>query len=136
MDRATFWHDAARDRDARRLRRPGPEPVRGCARGQRRKIESSLSGRGRLIDARAVRSRDYEDVWFIAAKMEGPDVDAPDSIATWASVYDRESLVSVNDAADKYADLAPAITMPTNPQLSMDRDGAELSQDCVRESAR
>lgn len=98
-------------------------------------IQRGLDG-GRLVDARAVQSRDYEDAWFISATVQGPDAGAPDAIATWASIHDREAVVSVNDAAVKYSDLAPAITMSTNPQLSMYRDGAELSQDCVSERAR
>lgn len=103
---------------------PVPRDVaRGIADGL------TVAGKGALSKARAVRSRDYERVWFVAAEIRGPGMD--NVVGVWATnSIDASELGSVfpaNGIADEFSTWGDA-----GPRrFAMTDDGAREAEGCV-----
>jgi hypothetical protein len=93
-------------------------------------LESGLtvSGGGQLKDAQAVRSGDYERVYFISARITGSGM-GNDTIGTWAksgNVNSGEGLVlSVDTFAKEFSDWFPGDKEGAEYHVTMEDDGAE-----------
>lgn len=89
-----------------------------------------------LSDTWAVRSDDFENVWFVASDLDGPGMDGPDEIALWAtSALDEDGqhapgdggvVLSVNGIAAEFSDWPEAGDRATDAD-----DGAEDALDCA-----
>ncbi len=64
-----------------------------------------ISGGGSIRNAQAVKSADYESVYFVSADLEGEGLAAKDDVATWASnKSDGTGLIfSVNATAQEFS---------------------------------
>ncbi len=83
----------------------------------------------RFDHARAVKSNDFERIYFISAEVTGPG--RPNAVGTWASnrVEPGEGLIW---AVDDVARSSTTWPKPSGAQtMSMADDGAELSRECV-----
>ena len=88
-----------------------------------------------LRDAQAVRSKDYKQIWFVAADIEGPGLSGPNQIGIWST----DSLVAVSisgGANDLYAvnDLARQYTewgLDAKLPVSKDADGISQATACT-----
>ena len=97
------------------------------------KVDSIASGSTipgyRLDHARAVKSNDFERIYFISAEASGPGL--PNAVGTWASnrLEPGEGLIWAID------DIARSSTTWPKPSgvetMSMIDDGAEQSRRCV-----
>lgn len=87
----------------------------------------------------AVRSDDFELVWFVAGDLEGPALDADDDIAIFATnMLDEDGnydggagfIFAVGGFATEFSDWPDGGN--TDAEMSIFDDGAELSEDCAR----
>jgi hypothetical protein len=97
-------------------------------------LESALtvSGGGSLRAAYAVRSNDFEKVWFIAAEIQGLGMEGDDEVAIWATNIPPGSgtpsgmIFAVNGFAEEFS------VWPTGSDISGSDDGASEARGCVR----
>jgi endonuclease YncB( thermonuclease family) len=95
-------------------------------------IATGLEGGLSLRGAQAVRSEDFEEVYFIAADIEEPGMDGADQIGVWASnaLKAGEGLIlAVNEVAQELTDWPDADS--TDAEMTMADDGAEEARGCV-----
>jgi hypothetical protein len=94
-------------------------------------------GGGTLTNAKAVKSNDYQRVYFISADIDGPGLEGSDDIGTWAQNGPLRVggglTLSVDNVAIEFSDWPDAGT--TDFMLSMQDDGAEESKDCVEDAS-
>ena len=67
----------------------------------------TVEGQGSLEPVVAVRSDDFEEVYFIAAEIDGPEVEADGDVGVWASnsLQPGEGLImSVNALAKEFSE--------------------------------
>jgi endonuclease YncB( thermonuclease family) len=101
--------------------------VDGIASGIKPETGATLRG------AQAVRSEDFDKVWFIAADLEGPGLDGPDQIGLWAtnSLEAGSGLIfSVDGTAKEFTDWGDG--GQTDAHLSTNDDGASEAKACVQ----
>jgi hypothetical protein len=69
-------------------------------------ISSGLLGGTHLSGARMVRHPDRQDVWLIAAEIDGPGIDGPGEIGVWATTdpSGSGSIFSISAFADEFSD--------------------------------
>jgi hypothetical protein len=99
-------------------------------------ITNKLTVEGAHIDyGRAVKSEDFERMYFLSAELEGSGLDGRDDIATWAteSIGGSEPIYAVDNVAKKYSDWRDGAK--TKFKLSLSQDGARESRDCVAAAA-
>jgi hypothetical protein len=97
----------------------------------------NVSVAGTLKDARAVKSEDFKQVYFISAEIDGEGMEGAGEIATWAKsgplrvggglIYAVDGFANQFSNSDDGGD--------TDAQLSMDDDGAEESRSCVEDAS-
>jgi hypothetical protein len=96
----------------------------------------TVTGGGSLRDGSAVRSGDYERVWFIAAEIDGTGIEGDGEVGVWASntdpsttnVLDVHLIYAVNSVAQEFSDWGA----DADPGLSMGDDGAADAEACAR----
>lgn len=90
----------------------------------------NIEGGGSIRRAAAVKSTDFEKVWFVSADLEGAGLEGSDDIATWATnSLDGAGLIySVSGVAKEFSDWGPG----PKDGFSLSDDGVEESQDCVK----
>lgn len=92
----------------------------------------TVDGGGSLRNARAVRSEDYEKVWFVAADLQGESLEGSEDIGIWAtnSLTVGEGLImAVGGYATEFSDWGDG--GQTDAQLSINDDGAQEARGCV-----
>jgi hypothetical protein len=98
--------------------------------------EMTVSGGGTLTNAQAVKSEDFERVYFVSAEIDGAGLEGSGDIGTWAKSGSlrsrRGAIFSVDAVANEFSDWFDGRT--AGPHLSMDDDGAEESKDCVEDT--
>lgn len=94
-------------------------------------ISEGLTGSGSIREAWAVRSRDFEQTYFVAADLQGPSLGGSDEIAVWVSNrLDGSGLIfSVNGLAGSFSDWGDGGR--TEAGFSMSDDGAREAVSCV-----
>jgi len=114
----------------------GEEGVDGCSiLGKRRlnDIASTLEADGLwLSGGHWVRSEENVDVYFIAADVQGPEIDGPDNLGVWLSYGDSADVglvFAVNWVAREYSVAPDADT--TDPRATMALEGAVAARDCA-----
>ena len=85
--------------------------------------------------ARAVESRDFESLWFVATELDAPDVESGTTMV-WA--VDRNdprltTVFAVDETADELS-LWGDVVIPENPPTMSD-DGAQLAVACLEAGA-
>lgn len=98
-------------------------------------ISTGLTAHGdaSLRGARAVRSADFERVWFVAADIQAPGLEGDDEIAVWAVTGDVTSykwsglITSASGRARQFSDWGTLEA--TNGRSD---DGNRESADCVK----
>jgi hypothetical protein len=107
---------------------------RGIAEGlSARGAETRIRTTGKLGRASAVRSEDFEKVFYVSAVIEGPD-----AIGTWATnnLQVGEGLIMAADTmAMEYSDWGEAAEpgSPAAEVRGLENDGAQESRDCVED---
>jgi len=94
----------------------------------------TVQGGGTLRDAWAVRSNDFENVYFVAAEIDGPGIEGDGDIGVWTA-SDPSSPgghYSVNAVAKEFSDWGDGGA--TTAGFSLADDGVSESRDCVRDS--
>jgi len=89
-------------------------------------------GGGSLRNAQAVKSDDYEEVWFVAADLQGKNLEGSDDIGIWAtnSLAAGEGLIfAVDEVAQEFSDWGDG--GQTDAQLSINDDGAQEARGCA-----
>jgi hypothetical protein len=94
----------------------------------------TVSGGGSLSEAAAVRSSDFEKVWFVAAEIDGPGLEGSGDVGIWATNGDpsrRPSglIFAVDAIAKEFSDWGDGST--ADAQLSISDDGAQEAADCL-----
>lgn len=98
------------------------------------RLEDSLNTEGiTLRNIKAVKSNDFESVYFISADLQGPGLEGENDIATFATnKLDYSGLTfSADYVAKEFSDWPLGSTTKFN--ISMSNDGAQESKDCVNE---
>jgi hypothetical protein len=87
----------------------------------------NLSG-GSLRDGWAVKSRDFNNVYFIAAEIDGPGIEGDGDVGLWASnsLDINAMMFSVDSVAQEFS------VFPKHKDVSRFDDGAEEAKSCVR----
>jgi hypothetical protein len=97
-------------------------------------IESGLTDDNiTLQNAQAVRSDDFEKVYFVSADLQGPGLEGAEDIATFAANnIDGSGLVlSVNAVAKEFTDWFHGDREGAQFHVTMSDDGARESRNCV-----
>jgi hypothetical protein len=93
----------------------------------------TVQGGGTLRQAQAVKSEDFERVYFVSAEIDGAGMEGLGDIGTWAKSGPLRVggglILSVDPAAIEFSDWGDG--GKTDAQLSMEDDGAEASRECV-----
>lgn len=92
----------------------------------------TIQGGGSLRKAEAVRSGAHRSVYFVSADLEGPGLEGPGHLATWAvtALDDRGGLVlAVSSQAKEFSDWPDGER--TDARATISDPGARESQDCV-----
>ncbi len=121
---------------------PSPVPTKETVRcvqatnKQAGYIRTGVKGGGQFNDITgnvwAVKSNDFENLWFIAAQMTGPGLQPEEAIGVWAILGHIESpylILSIDGFAKSFSSYPDGAT--SNPQISMSNDGAQVAKDCV-----
>ena len=87
-----------------------------------------------LSGGQAVRSRDFESLWFIATEVHGPDL-PEEATAVWA--VDRNdprvtAIFAVGELADEISLWGDVVLAENPPRLS--DDGAQQAQACLEQA--
>lgn len=106
-----------------------PDKIANIAQGL------TVSGGGSLdaVTARAVRSTDYDQVFFIAAEIDGTGMESAGEIGVWASnsLEPGQGLIfAVDGLATEFSDWGDGAS--TDAQMTIVSAGAQESKDCVR----
>jgi hypothetical protein len=83
--------------------------------------------------AQAVKSNDFSKVFFIAAEVDGPEMEGNGQIGIWASndLDDDKGLIfAVGGLAVNFSEWGDG--SKTDAHLSLNNDGAEDAEECVR----
>lgn len=125
----TETEEAAPERDPHCMAVP-PAVVKAISTGL------EVQGGGSLRFAQAVKSDDFESVYFVSADIQGAGLEGDDDVATWATNRLRVGglTFAVDSVAQEFSDWGDADK--TDANLTMDDDGAELSRDCVESVAK
>jgi len=126
LDKDSYYRSVSHSACALRTKVP-PALVRGIATGL------EVQGGGKLRNAWAVKSEDFESVYFVSADVQGPGLEGDDDLATWGTnrlEVGGGLIFPVDSAAQEFSDWGDGDT--TDANLTMDDEGAELSQDCVQ----
>lgn len=92
----------------------------------------TVTNGGTLRPARAVRSGDYERVFFVSAEIDGPGLEGDGEVGTWATnrIDSARGLIFAVDAfAREFSDWGDG--RKTDAEFSLERDGAEESRSCI-----
>jgi hypothetical protein len=93
-----------------------------------------VPGGGMLRQAQAVKSGDFDDVYFVSAEIDAAGLEGLGDIGTWAKSGPLRvgggSIYSVDGVAKEFSDWGDG--GKTDAQLSMEDDGAAASQECVQ----
>ncbi len=91
-----------------------------------------IGGGGTIRGAQAVRSTDFERVWFVSADLQGSGLEGKTDIATWATndLNGAGAIYSVDAVAAEFSDWGRP------PSMSMSDDGAQASAQCARDSVK
>jgi len=92
----------------------------------------TVEGGAGLRAAQAVRSRDYETLWFVSADIEAETLQGREELATWATndLGGGGFVYAVPGRATVFSDWLDGAT--TEAYLSGFEDGVSLSHACVR----
>lgn len=105
-----------------------------------RQIEFGLTtnGKGRLRnDAFAVRSRDYEKVWMVAAEIDAPGLEGVGDVGVWGTNEDPSRKTSsglvlrANAIAAEFSDWGAAAEEGAAADLNATDDGVFEAEECV-----
>ena len=119
--------------DLGRCESVAPEVAEGIASGL------TVSGGGSLRAIQAVRSADYEQVWFVGAEIQGPGMEGGGEVAVFAVNHiDADFGMVIVSAADGYAEQftgwgdapGPGLIPGFDPGPSDDGFGA--AKDCTK----
>ena len=91
-----------------------------------------VGGDGRVLGARAVRSRHLTGIYFVSARVVGPNLY---DVGTWATtaLSGNRPIYAVDGVATEFSRTPSGAAVPA---LSMKVAGAERSRQCVRASKR
>lgn len=85
-----------------------------------------------ILPGFAVRSNDYERVWFVAAEITGPGIEPKQAIGLWAINGELDEpgiILSVNGFALEFTEYPDGST--TDAQTSQFDDGAQEALACA-----
>lgn len=99
----------------------------------------TVEGGGKLGKAAAVRSEDFEKVWYVSAVIRGPGMGA-DTVGTWASNIEPSTedagglIMGADSIAREFSDWGAdaAEGSPAAEVRGLENDGAQESRDCLR----
>ena len=88
-----------------------------------------LGGDIRLTNGWIVESREHEDVYLVAAEVDGPGLERSGDVGVWAttSPYGAEAIYSVNELAKEQTDWRDAAAI----DVSQDREDVREARGCV-----
>jgi hypothetical protein len=92
----------------------------------------TIQGGGTFRNAKAVKSIDYETVYFISGDLQGAGLEGDADIATFARNGELDGsgmIIAVDEVANEFSDWGDGRTMKS--PITMSDDGASQSQDCV-----
>lgn len=95
-----------------------------------------VAGKASLREARAVHSKDFDEVYLVSSDIEGEWLEKSRAIATWAAVGSLENpsaVLSVDGLARQFSDWPVGETF--NPGISMSSDGVQPSRICASGAA-
>jgi hypothetical protein len=96
-----------------------------------------VQGGGNLRFAQAVKSEDFESVYFVSADIQGPGLDGSGDVGTWATnrlAAGGGLIFAVDSVAQEFSDWGDADQ--TDANITMQDDGAQLSRECVEAVAQ
>jgi hypothetical protein len=92
----------------------------------------TIEGGGSLRNAQAVKTDDHEDIWFVAADLQGPGLEGSGDIAIWA-VNDLEApsaVFAVDAVAKEFSDWGEGTRV--NDAFGTSDDGAQEARGCAQ----
>lgn len=97
----------------------------------------TVAGRGKLGKGAAVRSEDFEKVWYVSAVIRGPGMGS-DTVGTWATNADPSGppsglIIAADSIAREFSDWGAAAQegSPAAEVRGLENDGAQESRDCL-----
>jgi hypothetical protein len=92
----------------------------------------TVSGGGTLRDAYAVKSDDFQKVYFVSAEIDGPGIEGDGDVGTWATNSLEAGgglILAVDGIANEMSDWADG--RKTDAAFSLSDDGVDESRACV-----
>ena len=127
--------DAASKAERAGIVAPGTSRCRHVPQALVALIARRLTAGETLRNARAVKSRDFEGVWFISGVIDGPGLHGSGDIGTWAKVGPLAGggglILAVDSVFAQQLSGWPRGDT-TYADVTMDADGARKSHDCVK----
>jgi hypothetical protein len=107
----------------------------------RRAIATGLTvtGGGKLGEAAAVRSEDFEKVYYVSAVILGSGLEGGETVGTWATNSLRPGgglIMAADSIAREFSDWGEAAKegSPAAEVRGLENDGAQESRDCLDEN--
>jgi hypothetical protein len=87
---------------------------------------------GTLRNAKAVRSKDFEKVWMVAADIQGSGMEGSEDIGVWAtnSLQGDGLVFAIDGFAQEFSDWGHGDT--TDANITQAADGVQEAKDCVQ----
>lgn len=115
-----------------------PERDKRCLDVEQAYLDQLLVGldnaSGLLLNAgQAVKSEDYENVYFVAANLEGAGMDNGEIVVFATNALDASGLImSINSTAQEFFVWPDGDS--TDANITMDDDGADKAVECVKQA--
>lgn len=97
-------------------------------------IEKGLTANGeaKLVNAQAVKSNNFEKVYFVSAEFTGPGFN--NEVGTWSTnnIEDEALVLSVNAMAKEFTDWFHGDREGAQFHVTMAYDGGYESQECLK----
>jgi len=92
----------------------------------------TVTGGGTLRNAKAVRSKDFEKVWMVAADIQGSGMEGSEDIGVWAtnSLQGDGLVFAIDGFAQEFSDWGHGDT--TDANITQAADGVQEAKDCVQ----
>jgi len=107
-----------------------------------RSIETGLTteGKGTLRDGQAVRSKDYDKVWFVAAELDASGLEGDGDIAVWGTNEDPSKgsssglIIRADGLSAEFSDWGSFVGEGSDLDLQVTDEGVQEAKDCVASS--
>lgn len=83
----------------------------------------------KIVRGKAVKSNDFENVYFVATEVQAPGIESPDNIA----VFDTNDINNITIVNSSNAEARALFVWPDDNRTSVNDDGHKEAIDCLKQ---